>query len=485
MIDPAYEQAHLPSFSVLDEPMLAFASGNPAATHAHPLVGLEKYGAFDQASFRGFVPELRVALVGPSGGRKQVAELLAGLNATHQPRERNNSYAKPYPGFERLFGAKLRGAEKSLHVSWPDAFAQVGQGQSPEQKVRSALWQALQQLSLARDRFDVVAVHFPDAWMPYLRSKEFDAHDELKALGAHFGIPTQVLNDKALNFTYKSSLSWRLSVALYVKAGGTPWKLAQVPGVPEDTAYVGLAYAIRRASAAAHFVTCCSQVFDIEGGGMQFVAFQASDPITDEAEARSNPFLSRSDMRAVLTRSLRLYQEGHAGKLPRRLVIHKTKEFKDVELDGVRDAAGTIPELECLEVGSRSAWRGVWMVSSGKQEPPVKPYGYPVPRGTMQMLSGSSALLWVAGNALGATGGADYFQGGKSIPKPVLLRRHLGTGPFDLLASEALALTKMDWNNDALYDPVPVTIMYSQRLARTISNVPDLPGHTYPYRLFM
>lgn len=101
------------------------------------------------------------------------------------------------------------------------------------------------------------------------------------------------------------------------------------------------------------------------------------------------------------------------------------------------------------------------------------------------MRSGSSALLWVAGNALGATGGANYFQGGKSIPKPVLLRRHLGTGPFDLLASEALALTKMDWNNDALYDPVPVTIMYSQRLARTISNVPDLPGHTYPYRLFM
>jgi hypothetical protein len=40
-------------------------------------------------------------------------------------------------------------------------------------------------------------------------------------------------------------------------------------------------------------------------------------------------------------------------------------------------------------------------------------------------------------------------------------------------------------NNDALYDPVPVKIRYSQRLARTIANVPDLPGSTYPYRLFM
>ena len=61
----------------------------------------------------------------------------------------------------------------------------------------------------------------------------------------------------------------------------------------------------------------------------------------------------------------------------------------------------------------------------------------------------------------------------------------MGRGPFELLASEAMALAKMDWNNDALYDPLPVTIMYSQRLSRTISNVPSLPAHSYPYRLFM
>jgi hypothetical protein len=56
---------------------------------------------------------------------------------------------------------------------------------------------------------------------------------------------------------------------------------------------------------------------------------------------------------------------------------------------------------------------------------------------------------------------------------------------LSLAALEALALTKMDWNNDALYDPVPVTIRYSQRLAKTIANVPDLPGKVYTYRLFM
>src|SRR6218665_277054 len=79
----------------------------------------------------------------------------------------------------------------------------------------------------------------------------------------------------------------------------------------------------------------------------------------------------------------------------------------------------------------------------------------------------------------------DYYQGKKSIPKPLQLIRHAGSGSLELIAHEALALTKMDWNNDALYDPVPVSIRYSQRLARTIANVPDLPGNVYPYRLFM
>lgn len=58
-------------------------------------------------------------------------------------------------------------------------------------------------------------------------------------------------------------------------------------------------------------------------------------------------------------------------------------------------------------------------------------------------------------------------------------------GPIEVTAFEVLALTKMDWNNDALYDPVPVTIRYSQRLAKTIANVPSLPWNAYAYRLFM
>ena len=73
----------------------------------------------------------------------------------------------------------------------------------------------------------------------------------------------------------------------------------------------------------------------------------------------------------------------------------------------------------------------------------------------------------------------------KSIPRPVLLTRHAGSGSLEQTAGEALALTKMDWNNDALYDPVPVTITYAKRLADIIANAPALGSSVYPYRLFM
>jgi len=94
-------------------------------------------------------------------------------------------------------------------------------------------------------------------------------------------------------------------------------------------------------------------------------------------------------------------------------------------------------------------------------------------------------LLWGAGNAPGVSTKGNFYQGGKSIPRPLLLTRHAGSGPLELAALEAMALTKMDWNNDALYDPVPVTLQYSKVLARTIANVPSLPRAEYPYRLFM
>ena len=81
---------------------------------------------------------------------------------------------------------------------------------------------------------------------------------------------------------------------------------------------------------------------------MQFVAFEARDPVVDVAEARHNPFLTRDDMCAVLARSLALYQGRNGGNLPKRLVIHKTTTFKQEESEGAFDALSGVSEIECV-----------------------------------------------------------------------------------------------------------------------------------------
>jgi hypothetical protein len=479
-----YTAAKLPPFTLLDEPLLAFASHKRESTHLHPLLGLARFGPYTNSAFKPYTPALRVATIGPVRGRQQVGDLMKDLRMAHEPGDRKE-YVPRYPGFEQIFGVPLVAANRAAHIQWPDDLSSLGTADPPEARLFSGMSDALRRLSLIRDQFDLVVVHLPDSWAHVSRTQTFDAHDALKALGAHFSIPTQVVNDRAFSFQYRASLAWRLGIALYVKAGGIPWKLAPLPGVPDGTAYIGLAYALRGNPQEAHYVTCCSQVFDMDGGGMQFVAFEARDPVKDLEEARHNPFLSRDDMRAVLARSLHLYQDRNGGSLPRRLVIHKTTAFKHEELEGALDALAGVQEVECVEIGSNSTWRGVWLVGSGSPVSPSKPASYPVPRGTVLIRSGVSALLWAAGNAPGASTTGDYYQGKKSIPRPLVLTRHAGSGPLELIALEALALTKMDWNNDALYDPVPVTIRYSQRLAQTIANVPDLPRRAFPYRLFI
>ena len=474
----------LAPYTPLDEPLLAFSSSDPSIVDTHPLRGLTSHGPYTRNSLASGTDRVRIAIVGPDAGKAGPRHVLNNVRGPQRPSDRLD-YVPPYPGFKELFGIPLVPAADTAQLTWPNRLEELGSG-SPTDRVRRAISERMRRLLTVRDAFDVAVVHLPDSWGPGLRGESYDARDELKAIGAELAIPTQVINDRTFAFQYLASVAWRLAIALYVKAGGTPWRLAPLEGVPSDSAYIGLAYALRGDPANARFVTCCSQVFDADGGGMQFVAYDARDPLDDSDDARRNPYLSRADMRAVLARSLDLYRRRNGGSTPERLVIHKTTAFREDELAGASDALATVKEIECVQVTSDVKWRGVWLRASSKEGQVSEPHRYPVHRGTMIPLSGTAALVWVAGNAPSvAQRGDSYYQGGKSIPSPLLMTRHMGRGPLDLIANEILALTKMDWNNDALYDPVPVTIRYSQRLARTIANVPTLARRVYPYRMFM
>jgi hypothetical protein len=89
------------------------------------------------------------------------------------------------------------------------------------------------------------------------------------------------------------------------------------------------------------------------------------------------------------------------------------------------------------------------------------------------------------GNAPTAVDGKNYFKEGKGIPAPLLVRRFAGQGGWDLPCQDILGLTKMNWNNDGLYDRLPATLSYAQVLARTVKIMPQLEARPYQFRFFM
>ena len=467
----------LPGHVVLAEPRLRFGSRDARDVDTHPIRGLLRFGPYSRDKISAVSNPIRIAMIVPTGEAGRVVGQVRELERTHRPRERK-AYLPEYPGFENVFGVRLARGGPGTSIELPsDLSARIIASEKPHLVLGQALTQALLALRNLRDAFDVVLVLLKQEWQAGFRGPsgdDFDLHDHVEAYAASEGICIQLLReDSALDYFCRCSVAWRLAVALYTKAGGVPWVLADIdPG----TAFIGIGYALRSAPGTdSRFAICCSQVFDAEGSGLEFVAYEANDVRL----FGKNPFLRRDQMLKVMARSLLIYQRKHSGDPPRRIVVHKNTEFRQEEIDGVFDAFSGAENIELVHVQQSCGWRGVLIPAQGRV------HGYPCQRGSTLQLGAQEALLWTQGNLPEVANGRGYFKEGKGIPEPLLLVRHAGLGLMDDLCRETLALTKMDWNNDGPYDRLPATLNFADTLAMIVKRMPRLQPHSYPVRLFM
>jgi len=474
----------LPNFSLLPEPPLAFHPEREEDSSIHPLIGLRNFGPYSRGIQLSAPDPIRFAVICPEGRLTAVTTLISQLQRTQEPRERRDYLAR-FEGFSQVFGVGLNCPNtvrdpRVFTIAWTDLRAALD-SETPHERLAELVHSVVRRLDTIQALFDVALLYLPEGLATGFRSppsdelSDFDLHDSVKALCSNLRIPLQILNDAAINYFCRCSVAWRLSLALYAKAGGTPWKLADFN---ERTAYVGLSYCLRKGT-NKNFVTCCSQIFDAQGTNLEFLLYETHD---GRYEGR-NPYLPREDMSRVMSRTLSLYQRQKV-QPPARLVVHKTTSFTREEIDGCIDALSSVDDLELLSIEQSTPWRGVRIDVGPPHEKKGRPASYPVFRGSVLPVSDFSYLLWTQGSCK-LPNGKIFYKEGKAIPQPILVTRHLGTGDYHQGAAEILGLTKMDWNNDSLYNFMPVTNHYASVLAAIVKRMGSLSATPYNFRYFM
>lgn len=294
----------------------------------------------------------------------------------------------------------------------------------------------------------------------------------LKAEAMQFGIPTQLVWPRALRLTQTNASpgeraqdaatrAWNFTTALYHKAGGSPWRLAEAePGV----CYVGVSFYRELADDNPRMRTSLAQAFTAAGDGY---VLRGSPFDWDAGRYNRSPHLDQAASAALMRAVLDLYKKQNRGSLPTRLVVHKTSRFWDEELAGFEDACEYVPRKDFVALGDR----GIQFYRTGE---------YPPLRGTYMKFSDENLLLYTSGYI-------PYLRTypGPRVPRPLEILEHYGDTPWDALLQEILALTKMNWNSADFAIGMPVTVAFSRSVGQVLAELPENLPLRPEYRFYM
>ena len=223
-----------------------------------------------------------------------------------------------------------------------------------------------------------------------------------------------------------------------------------------------------------------SQIFDGSGNGLKFLL----QPIEKPVYYGKNPFMSKDDAFRLVSNIRNTYHKIDPVIGLRKLVLHKTTRFTKEEIEGISNALQGIDNIELLQIQQFTNWRAFkmkWIAEKGRHDFD----GYPIERGTIIQLDKYSFLLWTHGLVEHREFTRNFYQGKRSVPVPLLIKRFKGTDPIEIIANDILKLTKMNWNGAELYKTLPVTIDFSKRLSVMGKQLVDLGNKAYDFRYFI
>ena len=350
---PARMKAH-----VLEEPELEFRARN---RHIDPRYGVAVYGPAD-ADAPSAPRAIPVGIVGPpsavDGLRGWLERCRSRIEAKEAKPGQENLH-QPFPGFstDTNFGAVLvfddalvrEIPERQLRrLAKADVKAAIAEGAGLYADAARSLAETGRCRVILCARPDEIREHESEPLEPRDgddadedhadREIGRDFHDLLKAQALGLACPLQIMRRETWEGTVKGSdllrllqdeatRAWNLHIALYYKAGGTPWRM---PRRDSDlsTCYVGVSF--YRTADGEELHTAVAQVFNERGDG---VVVRGGTAKISKADRR--PHLTETDARKLLSDALGEYRRTH-GHQPARIVLHKTSQFSAAEVSGFR-----------------------------------------------------------------------------------------------------------------------------------------------------
>ena len=155
--------------------------------------------------------------------------------------------------------------------------------------------------------------------------------------------------------------------------------------------------------------------------------------------------------------------------MPSRLVLHKTSNYSDNELKGFNRAI--------LENKISSADYVTILKSNIRL---YRDGNYPPRRGTLLSLTEKHHIFYTRGTV-------EYFKTypGKYIPQPLDIRIFRCDSSINLIMSEILSLTKMNWNNTQFDRKYPITVESAKKVGDIMKYISKDKAPEIRYSFYM
>lgn len=465
----------------LPTPELEFAG---SGYFTDPRRGLLEAGPFDMRFGSAHRAQIRLALVG-------TADIVSkGINWFDRCRKsilvmNEREGITNFPGFGSIFRSELvYGQNQVIHIKqnlidqalskkpydgfkeiikiYADAIREANSEFRPDvvvccipQQIEDRFWSVQRNLSYSEKRIlreiterrESLQFELPLDWESEEEPEDLlrrDLRRALKAEAMRVGVPIQMARENLFIDSRENEdpavRAWNVSVGLYYKAGGIPWRIRNRG---PETCYVGITFHHLRTNKKALVYSALAQAFSSNGEGFALKG-SALEP---DPERRRTPHLNVEQGLQLGEKVLKEYISRN-GVLPKRVVLHKSSRFWDDEQKGFKQAFRDIPVLQMVAVAPSS----LRLVTHA---------AYPPSRGTLLSVEGSRHFLFTSGyiRELGT-------YPGPHIPTPVELIVH-GEGVRSSIreaAIEVLSLGRLNWNTSDLRSSQPVTLGFARRV---------------------